>query len=138
MSGWTQVATGQTHTCAIDSGAGVTCFGNNGYGQLGAQPTNGFAQPLTSVSFVAAKMLNTCAIKTDETLWCWGVTFFGTTTVNPPTQVGSAHWRSVVLSDIHNCGIQTDGTLWCWGSNYFGQLGTGNAWRTTPALVLPN
>ncbi|MFH1654574.1 MAG: hypothetical protein ABIE74_11060 [Pseudomonadota bacterium] len=84
-----------------------------------------------------------CAIKADNSLWCWGKNDYGELGIRTsnflscpdvngvlgscedkaePTQVGiEANWGYVSGS----CAIKSDGTLWCWGNNEYGQLGNG-------------
>ena len=69
------------------------------------------------------------AIKTDGTLWSWGL-YKGTaqnnqTHYSSPTQVGAdTTWKSVALANPGTAGaLKTDGTLWFWGDNNSGQLG---------------
>jgi alpha-tubulin suppressor-like RCC1 family protein len=70
-----------------------------------------------------------CGIKTDNTLYCWGVNNNGQigngtsgTNVLYPAQVSGA-WSDVRMQDDPNpgpgqtCGIKIDGSMYCWGSN---------------------
>ncbi len=41
----TAIALGYYHTCAIEKGGGVKCWGYNGYGQLGIGSTQGQTRP---------------------------------------------------------------------------------------------
>lgn len=86
---------------------------------------------------VAATYNHTCAIKTDGTAWCWGVTntwgqlgngTTGTTPVYDPVQVaGGQTWKMITTStNGHSCGIRSDNRLFCWGNGGGGRLGTGN------------
>jgi len=80
------------------------------------------------------------AIKTDGTLWAWGLNAYGQlgdgTTIKKlvPTQIGTdTNWASVAAGNYHTMAIKTDGTLWAWGYNGNGQLGDG----TTTIKVVP-
>jgi len=98
---------------------------------------------------VSAQQDNTCAIKTDGTLWCWGHNEFGQVgngdsgvgkKVSKPSQVGAdSNWDTVSLGAEHVCGLKDNGTLFCWGSNAQGQIGDGNGAdgvkSTVPAQV---
>jgi alpha-tubulin suppressor-like RCC1 family protein len=72
-----------------------------------------------------------CAsIKTDGTLWTWGLNTLGqlglgvATNRSSPVQVGTlGTWKNVAVGDSHTMAIKTDGTLWGWGINSSGQLG---------------
>ena len=101
------------------------------------------------------------AIKTDGTLWGWGLTLsfniFGTNAggeenslVTTPTEVwpGSGSWKDISLYAISSYqhpsgfranGIKTDGTLWSWGysgaDGYFYAGGTGLNVVSTPIEV---
>ncbi len=86
------------------------------------------------------------ALKTNGTLWAWGVNTGGqlgdgtTTNKDAPVQVGSdSDWKMVAAgpfggSPTPGCtaAIKQDGSLWAWGSNASGQLGQGN---NTSSLV---
>ncbi len=75
---------------------------------------------------------HTLAIKSDGTLWAWGLNDYGQlgdgTTVNrnSPVQIGTeTNWVSVSGGGRHTIAIKIDGTLWAWGRNTYGQLGDG-------------
>ena len=79
------------------------------------------------------------AIRSDDTLWCWGYGGFGelglgdTTDRTSPAQVGADTWKAVAAGNLHTCAIRSDDTLWCWGNNDSGQLGLDGATdRTAP------
>ncbi len=75
----------------------------------------------------------TCARRSDNTIWCWGNNDYGQlgnadagTDYDLPDQEDSASvWNYVGTGWWHSCGIKTTGTLWCWGRDNRGQLGTG-------------
>ncbi|TNF27019.1 MAG: hypothetical protein EP329_20220 [Deltaproteobacteria bacterium] len=86
----------------------------------------------------------TCTVRPDRTLWCWGANEsgqHGTGTTDPTfdaVQVGTASdWvmASVGNSDINSgsymCGLRDGGTAWCWGDNTYGELGDGTTVSTT-------
>ena len=72
----------------------------------------------------------TVAIRSDGTLWAWGVNDSGqlgqgnTENSNIPQQIGTdSNWQSIKAGQWHVLATKTDGTLWAWGSNGWGQLG---------------
>lgn len=87
------------------------------------------------------------AIKTDGTLWGWGVSGFGstgqgngTTAQSSPVQTGNAtNWKLVSCGAYSSCGIKTDGTLWTWGI-FSALLGDGSGFSnpTTPVQMAGN
>jgi alpha-tubulin suppressor-like RCC1 family protein len=96
---WAAVTAGQYHTCAVKTDHTLWCWGENGYGTLGDGSTTSSPVPVqvsghaTDWAAVTAGDDDTCAVKTDHTLWCWGVNLYGelgdgSTTSSPvPVQV---------------------------------------------------
>ena len=89
----TYVVAGPTHTCARMSSGALYCWGDNRFGQLGVGDTTAHQAPVR-VAFGALGVskvylpsgdgelsadtgLFTCAITTDNALWCWGSNRFG-------------------------------------------------------------
>ncbi len=75
---WDQVAAGTSHTCAL-SGGRVFCWGRNDHGQAGVGDTDNVPSPTEIVvsggagfRAIALGAEHSCAIRTDETLYCWG------------------------------------------------------------------
>ncbi|RXM50598.1 MULTISPECIES: RCC1 domain-containing protein [unclassified Chryseobacterium] len=92
---------------------------------------------------VALGNQHSIGIKTDGTLWTWGMNDFGQLgdgteiSKNNPTQIGTGtNWLKIEAGDYFSIGIKTDGTLWAWGRNMDGQLGNGDvANRLAPTQV---
>lgn len=97
---------------------------------------------------IAAGSEFTCAIKTDNTMWCWGR--------NDQGQLGSrAHMAlsesllpvqtaalgggrvpaKIVAGSEHACVLATDGSVWCWGRNGAGQVGVLGGNQLDPVRV---
>ena len=93
---------------------------------------------------VSVSASHTVVIKTDGSLWAWGLNSRGqlgdgtTTDKNIPIRIGTdTNWESVSASS-HTIAIKTDGSLWAWGSNDKGQLGVGintNVIRLIPTRI---
>ena len=149
---WKQVAGGGAFIASIKTDGTLWTWGRNVNGPLGVNDTNSRTTPVTTFAGgtnwkqVACGYLYTLAIKTDGTLWTWGVNFFGqlgdNTTTNRSTPVttfaGGTNWKQVAGGGQGSCAvaIKTDGTLWTWGYNNHGQLGLNDTTtRTTPVTT---
>ena len=141
-----------TESWLIDQWVGDTLltWGNNTNGQQGDNTTTHRSTPVTTLSGgtnwkqVACNTQNTTAIKTDGTLWTWGINSSGqlgdntTTTRSTPvtTFAGGTNWKQVACGQNHTSAIKTDGTLWTWGLNSYGQIGdTTITARPTPVTT---
>ncbi|MET0930606.1 MAG: cutinase family protein, partial [Aeromicrobium sp.] len=144
---WESVSVGDDFSCAVTTSGELWCWGSASVGQPaqgdGRSSYDNATTPLrvgtdTEWDVVDAGSRAACAIRTDRTLWCWGVLYgggdifddiFGVTSYYPqPKQVGTgADWQSLAAGDQSVCAIKTAGTLWCWGSNGSGRLGTGGS-----------
>jgi len=134
---WKQVSGGSLHTAAIKTDGTLWTWGNNSNGQLGDNTTIRRSTPVTTFAGgtnwkqVAGGSDHTAAIKTDGTLWIWGLNDQGrlgtnTTTLRSTpvtTFAGGTNWKQVAAGDAVTSGIKTDGTLWVWGANNNGRLG---------------
>lgn len=138
-TGWTSVSAGQHHTCGTREDGTLWCWGNNGNWQLGISTTatTQFRSPqqVEGTDWERVELYNnhSCALRTDQTLWCWGANGSGqlglddTDQRHTPTQVGTeADWLDINAGGRHTCGIRDGGELWCWGRNWHGQLGNGS------------
>jgi alpha-tubulin suppressor-like RCC1 family protein len=147
---WKQVSGGFTHTVAIKTDGTLWTWGFNNNGQLGTNDTINRTTPVTTFAGgtnwkqVGGGVVHTVAIKTDGTLWTWGINNTGqlgdNTTTNRLTPVttfaGGTNWKQVSGGDAHTVAIKTDGTLWTWGVNSFGRLGDNTATnRLTPGTT---
>jgi alpha-tubulin suppressor-like RCC1 family protein/ribosomal protein L24E len=135
----TALALGGLHSCALTASGAMSCWGDNSAGQLGDGSNTDRYTPVTVSGFgsgvksMAANNRETCAIKTDSSLWCWGLNTSGqvgdstTTDRKAPTAVpgGSSNVDSVTVGRAHACLRLTTGPSRCWGENANGQLGDG-------------
>ncbi len=134
LTGYSQVAAGGSHSCAIKGGA-IYCWGRNFVGQLGNGNTADQKSPVLVGTAglwvsVAAGYNHTCARKTDGTIWCWGSNYFGElgdgtlTASNTFVQAGTdTNWSpSIALGAYFSCAKKSTGAIYCWGDNRYGQL----------------
>jgi alpha-tubulin suppressor-like RCC1 family protein len=104
------VSAGGTHTCAIDAGGTLACWGDDSSGQVSEAPGGQFLS-------VSAGGKHTCAIAVDNTLACWG-----DDAATQPGQIPTGEFKAVSAGGAHTCAIRADGTLACWGDDSAGQL----------------
>jgi alpha-tubulin suppressor-like RCC1 family protein len=158
-----QVAESGYTACAIGTGGAVWCWGYGQYGQLGTglkanspyavpvtQIVSTTVTPLMGVSQISVAYYQACAVKTDNTLWCWGDNSEGqigigstATTVPNATQVSAlfSTVTSVATTDSDyyvTCATTMDGSAYCWGGNGYGMLGNGlmSGMALVPSQVL--
>lgn len=81
---WASVAAGNQHTCGTGTDGTLWCWGDNNLGDLGIGNETGQDQPAQVTSpapggwaSTATGMQQSCAIRTDGSLWCWGGNDFG-------------------------------------------------------------
>jgi hypothetical protein len=108
------VSAGGTHTCAIDAGGALACWGDDSAGQLDGIPSGQFEA-------VSAGGKHTCAIRIDGDLVCWGDDSAGQLDGIPTTAMWGP-FQSVAAGGKHTCAIRTRGTLACWGDDSSGQV----------------
>ena len=83
-----------------------------------------------TIQQVSAGWEHTVALKSDGTIWTWGVNKFGqlgdgtTIAKSLPVQVvGLLEVVTVDGGEGHTLAAKLDGTVWAWGLNNYGQLG---------------
>ena len=165
LSNWSSISISPAHSAAVKTDGTLWTWGDNYHGGLGANniiPRSSPAQvgSLTSWSKVSAGgYLNytgdpngfTMAIRTNGTLWSWGLNsriiapiipigilgLNNTTLRSSPTQIGSlTDWQNVACGGAHTVAIKTNGTLWIWGAAEFGRLGLNDLiFRSSPTQV---
>jgi alpha-tubulin suppressor-like RCC1 family protein len=93
---------------------------------------------------LSAGQLHACAIRSDKTLWCWGLNTsgqVGTGTsdavfVRPAAAGDGASWVAVSAGAAFTCALDEAKAIACWGSNASGQLGDGTTTtRTSPTPI---
>ncbi len=146
-----QVVAGGSHTCALSTGGGVKCWGDNGHGQLGDGSIGISQTPVdvvglsSGVSAIAAGWYHTCALTTSGAVKCWGSNGSGqlgdgsmASSQTPVDVVGlSSGAAAIVAGGSHTCAVTTGGGAKCWGDNSYGQLGNGStASSHTPVDVV--
>jgi alpha-tubulin suppressor-like RCC1 family protein len=141
LTNWSTIAVNDGNAVYLGTKTDGTlwAWGFNNQGALGLNTTSyAVSSPtqigaLTNWLQVSAGIYNCIAVKTDGTLWSWGVNGVGhlglgnRTSYSSPKQVGALTSWSKCVTGIYSCmAIQTNGTLWTWGYNNVGQLGHGN------------
>ncbi len=106
--------------CGIRTTGELECWGDEQDGLDPPLPGKGLLDaPEGTFAAVSARGRGACAIRTDQTLACWGRDtgeYEGLTT--PP----EGTFTAVRHGGTHVCALSTEGHIQCWGNNSNGQL----------------
>ena len=136
---WCQISVGTSHSAAIRTNGTLWTWGSNSYGALGhnTATTCSRSSPVSVVGGftdwcqVSVGNIFTAAVRTNGTIWTWGLNNngqLGDNTVvckSSPVGVvgGFTNWCQVSAGPTQTAAIRTNGTIWTWGFNVRGQLG---------------
>lgn len=156
VTDWIDLDVDGYYACALRSIGRLYCWGENTWGNLGDNTTVDKNVP-TQVRDTAGTGSwsdwtkfsvgtdNTCAIRSNGRLYCWGDNTTGElgngtrTQTSRPVEVsgGFSDWVYIAGEHQHNCGIRNSNRAYCWGANGSGQVGTGSTStdEITPQLV---
>jgi len=149
----TQLASGQSHVCALFVSGNIKCWGKNNFGQLGTadivsaghgvrasdRPNVNIGANTATAIFAGAD--KTCAILLNGELLCWGYQYWGGFGLGSPFGGGynigdneAIYPNGVVnlsgktpikvsVTTFNMCIVFSDNTISCTGSNTYGQIG---------------
>lgn len=138
---WASISAGEMHSCGVATDGVAYCWGWHSNGELGTGAAYGvFAESPARVAgatlykSISAGMRHTCAIATDDAVWCWGRSGAGEVgtpvfqnTIVPNPLPGGLRFESVGTGNVNSCGIggtslagpRTTLAVYCWGSDGF-------------------
>ncbi len=133
-----QVATGYDFSCALKNNGETWCWGDNSKGQLGDGTTSSYSFPVQvtavadqNITAIATGDYHTCALSSENKVFCWGD--------NSSGQLGDNSLSGVIAISSggkHSCAILDNGSVKCWGENGSGQLGNNSTTNSsTPVAV---
>ncbi len=151
------IAAGTSHTAVLRSDGTVWTFGSNIYAALGRNalvspdpnPVPGFVPGLTGVTAIVAGSDHTVALRSDGTVWTFGLNAAGqlgsvTLPVSVQDQVaaqvpGLTSVTAIAAGAYHTLALRSDGTVWSFGDNRSGDLGrtTGSSGYNPNAAPVP-
>ena len=149
-AGVSAVSTGDAHTCALTTGGGAKCWGNNDHGEVGDGSSTDRSLPAdvsalsVGVASLSTGLHHSCAVTKDDGVKCWGENSVGQLGDNTlidrlsPIDVFSlsSGAAAVAAGDFHTCALTTGGGVKCWGDGSVGQIGDNTTLTyTTPQDV---
>lgn len=120
----TQLAISGSFGCALTSGGEVFCWGRGWEGQLGngervhdaSPPVRAHVSDVRSIATSTMENSDTCAVRNDGTVYCWGrITSHGSTSLEPVRISGITDALEVVVAREHACALRRGGRVSCWG-----------------------
>jgi alpha-tubulin suppressor-like RCC1 family protein len=152
--GWSAVAAGNVHTCAIAVGSSgaLYCWGSNAWGELGDGTTVDHGAQgsivMTDAKAIATGPTSTCAIDATGALACFGDDRVGqlgdgqrATRKAPASVIGGPGaadgWAQIAQGyGPETCGVSASGRAWCWGAGGYDEIGDGKpVERTAPSAI---
>ncbi|MCM2344320.1 MAG: hypothetical protein NDJ24_07145 [Alphaproteobacteria bacterium] len=138
---WQQVVTGYNATCGLKTDGSAWCWGTNWYGNLGDGTYDDSLVPVAvsgghtwkQIAFadnIDYQWAHVCAVKTDNTVWCWGANDSGQLgngtfddSLVPALANGGNAWAQVTVNSGNTYAISIKGgQLYGWGLNDYAKL----------------
>ncbi|MGA9142115.1 MAG: hypothetical protein WBZ29_17965 [Methanocella sp.] len=136
------ISAGSSHTLGLKDDGTVWACGSDYYGECGIAPevvqNSSYIRPwtkmdgLTSVMAISAGGSLSMALKSDGTVWTWGIgNMLGDGTSDEhahpvPVQVPGLSWiKAIAAGQNYAFALKEDGTVMGWGDNTNGLLGNG-------------
>lgn len=163
LSNVTAISTSGTygHTCAILSDKTAECWGNDQNNQLGNPAVGTYSSlpvkvkntdnsgNLSNALMVSAGAFHTCALLSDQNVYCWGENSNGQlgnnsqVSSNLPVKVlgvgGTGYLSNIIYISAgyyHTCAVNSSLNVYCWGRNWEQQsLNVASAPKLTPVQV---
>ena len=151
MTSALSVAAGGLRTCAVATDSTVWCWGSL---HTAVDPVNTphvltriviptpTQVPLTNVRSLSVGADHICALRTDDSVWCWGANKYGQLgdgTRNASALPVQSRVSRVISMDVgaaHTCAVRSTKSVWCWGRNNYHQVGQQVlSSRPTPTYV---
>ena len=140
-----QISAGYYHTCAVVMGQ-VKCWGRGIQNDLdngSISTATPFTVPtISNATQVAGGDEHTCALKSDNTVVCWGWNIYGqlgdnNVMVAPGIVgvVGLGGAAEISSFGDYTCARTQSQTVYCWGMGYNGRLGNGSTLTPQPLPV---
>ena len=142
-----RIVAGTNHTMVLKADGTVWSWGSNSSGQLGDGTTTNRSYPvqiktsestyLSNIIAIGAGLVYTAVLKSDGTVWSWGLNSYGQlgdgTTTNRLYPVQAKTSESVYLTGItsietglnHTVALKSGGAVWATGYNGDGRVGDG-------------
>lgn len=129
-----------SHTCALESGGAVLCWGEN-RGHLGDGGRADAPYPVPALIPERVTDLavsgHSCAIDVHGAVWCWGQNSFGQlgwgwasgqeAEATPQRAALEMSARAVATGAGFTCVLDADDDVYCWGANHSRQCGADEA-----------
>jgi len=116
------------HSCAIDAAGALFCWGGADYGQSTPDAPDAYAARPAPIAgtwlAVSSHYYDTCALRADHTLWCWGDNLPAAGAPPPPADQpllppgqlgGDTDWGAIAVGVNFACGVRPGGVLACGG-----------------------
>jgi alpha-tubulin suppressor-like RCC1 family protein len=115
------ISAGGTHTCALNAGGEVYCWGQNFHGEVGLPPIQqgGVYEPVlvpTDVRFASIDVRDgtSCGLTSEGSLYCWGLGWSET----PSLVSDGGVFQQVSVSNYQVCALDTSGAAQCWEASH--------------------
>lgn len=140
---FSDLTSGDSHTCGLTAAGEAYCWGEDGQHQLGNGPAGSSDVPDAvilpageSFAFITAGAFHTCALTSTGEPYCWGIVVDGEELQAVALPAGVSGFVRLAAGIDHTCGLTSMGSAYCWGFNWAGQLGDGSTNdNTSPVLV---